>query len=77
MDKVVGRIGPAAEITETPSWDGATRCLFVEDTSGRLHFQIVALDDDVDDEFLRDFAQFCTSHMKPRQKRLRDPFRAS
>lgn len=61
---VVGRIRPGVEITETPAFTGPSKCLFVEDDHGTLHGSIQWLSFEVDDVFLREFAEFAKNAMR-------------
>lgn len=76
MADIVGRIGPALDITETPAWDAPAKCLFVEDGYGRLHGQIQWLASEVDEAFLDKLSTFCGLAIKERST-SRSPFRAS
>lgn len=75
MPDIVGRIAPQLEITETPSWDAPSKCLFLEDADGRLHGRIEWLASEVDEDFLRELAHLCAIAMKGRA--ARHPFAAS
>jgi hypothetical protein len=77
MNKIVGSIGPAIEITETEEFDAATRTLNLIDSSGRIHGRLQWLSSEMDEEgFDRSLLQFCIETMK-QQRRRRSPSAAS
>lgn len=61
---VVGSIGPNVDISETPSWDAPSKCLFIEDAKGRLHGRIEWLSEEVDENFLRELANLSAVAMR-------------
>jgi hypothetical protein len=66
MNKIVGSIGPAAEITEAPGFAAPTRTLPLSDTSGNLHGMVQWLSSEVDEEFLAELAVLCSVAMRSR-----------
>lgn len=79
MADVVGRIGPAIDITETDEFDAPTRTVNLIDTSGRLHGRIQWLSDEVNESFHRSLLQLCVETMtsRPKPKSGRSPSAAS
>lgn len=66
MAKIVGSIGPAAEITEAPGFEAPTRTLLLSDSSTNLHGKLEWLASEVDEEFLAELAVLCSVAMRSR-----------
>lgn len=69
MADIIGRIGPATEITEVRSLDGPSTTYNLSDTSGRVHGRIIWLSDEVNEDFLREVAHLCAIAFKRRESR--------
>lgn len=66
---IVGSIGPAADIMETPGFHAPTRTLLLSDISSNLHGRLEWLASEVDDAFLAELAVLCTVAMRSRATR--------
>lgn len=69
MADVIGRIGPAVDISETPGFDAPTRTLLLSDTSANLHGRLEWLASEVDEQFLAELAVLCSVAMQSRLSR--------
>ena len=62
--RVIGSIGPEADIREAPAFIGQTRNLEVSDATGRLHGRVHWLSQDMDEAFHAAFANLCGVAMR-------------
>jgi hypothetical protein len=72
MADIVGSIGPAASLKEAPAWQGASRIIVLEDSSGVRHGRVEWLASEIDEDFKRALFDLYAAATRRRQATSHD-----